>query len=153
MRVVPAIVVCGAGEDRVAHLRLPSQLGFRERGHADYVGAPTAVQVGFGARGESGALDDDVGAAAVHFGARLPGSGSEEPGQLLTERVGEADVGHQSLPEEGGGPAACAVDQLIGDDHVQRLDVLAQAADGAHTDQEFDPKRLQGVDIGARRHV
>ena len=41
---------------------------------------------------------------------------------LRANGVGEADVRHQALAEEGGDAAARAVEELIGDHEIARLD-------------------------------
>lgn len=63
---VPAIVVRGAGEHRVAHLGLTGQLGFGERRHADDAGTPGAVELRFGDGRELRALHGDVRPATMH---------------------------------------------------------------------------------------
>jgi hypothetical protein len=56
-------------------------------------------------------------------------------------------VGDDAAPEERVRPAPRAVDELVGDDHVARCDLLAQAADRAHRDDPLHAECLHGVDV------
>ena len=58
-----------------------------------------------------------------------------------------------TVAEERRRTAARAVDELVRDHHVQRLDVLAQAADGADGDDELDAELLEGPDVRAGGHL
>jgi hypothetical protein len=45
--------------------------------------------------------------------------------------VSEADVRHETVAEERADAPASAIEELIGNHEIERLVVLAQAADGA----------------------
>ena len=65
----------------------------------------------------------------------------------------QADVGDDAAAEEGRCPdAGRAVDELVGDKHVQWLDLELKTADGADRDQRAYAQRCQGPDVGAVRH-
>ena len=51
--------------------------------------------------------------------------------------------------EEGRDPVLGAVNDLVGNDHVEGCNLLAEAADRAGGDDPLDAQALQGVDIGA----
>ncbi len=70
-------------------------------------------------------------------------------GQLRADRVGEADVGHQAFAEEGGDAAAGAVEELVGDDEIERAVLFLERADGAEGDDALHAQRLHAVDVGA----
>ena len=53
----------------------------------------------------------------------------------MTERMRERDVRDEPVPEERADPPARPIEELIRHDDVERLDVLAQAADGARRDE------------------
>ena len=65
---VPAVVVGGEGERRVADLRLPGELGLRQVRHADDRRAPRPIEERLGAGRERGPFHAHVGAALVHGG-------------------------------------------------------------------------------------
>ena len=70
--------------------------------------------------------------------------------ERLVERVREGDVADDAGVEEGEGPDPLrAVDDLVRDDEVARLDRFAQRADGAEGDDGADAKGAQGSDVGA----
>jgi hypothetical protein len=69
--------------------------------------------------------------------------------QARADRLGERDVGHQAVAEEGVDAVAGAVEELVGDDDVGRLVVDLQRADGGDRDQLLDSQRLEAVDVGA----
>ena len=71
-------------------------------------------------------------------------------GQSGRKGLAHPHVYHQTRSvEEGHGALAGSVDQLVGHHDVQRLDVLAHAADGAHGDDPLHAERLERPDVGA----
>ena len=52
-------------------------------------------------------------------------------GQLRADGIGEADVRHQAFAEERRDAAARAIEELIGDDEIERPVFLLQRSDGA----------------------
>ena len=68
----------------------------------------------------------------------------------------EADVRDQPAAEERRDAAARAIEELIGNDEVERLVLLLQAADRARREDVLDAERLEAEDVGAevqlRRH-
>ena len=51
-------------------------------------------------------------------------------GKLRANRIGEADVGHQTIAEERGNAAAGAVEKLVRDDEILRPVLLFEAGGG-----------------------
>jgi cysteine-rich repeat protein len=147
--LLPAVVVRDEGGHRVAHLGLARELGLRDGRHADHRGAERAVEVGLGLRRELGALHADVGAALARRQAELAALRAEQPRLLGAERAVEGDVGDDAVAEERRGPALRPVEDLVGDDEVQRRQLLAQRADGADRQQPLDAERLERPDVGA----
>jgi hypothetical protein len=47
----------------------------------------------------------------------------------------------------------CAIDDLVGDDEVSRLDLLSQAADSRERDNRLHSEVLESCDVSAGRHV
>ena len=73
--------------------------------------------------------------------------GDERLTQIRTDGVGERHVRHDALPEEGGWAVPRRVDELVGHGHVERSQLLAQAADGADRDNPLHPQRLEAVNV------
>ena len=74
---------------------------------------------------------------------------AHDPRKRLVERVRERDVADDAVVEEGEGPDPLrAVDDLVRDDEVARLDGFAQRADGAEGDDGPDAEGAQGGDVG-----
>ncbi len=71
-------------------------------------------------------------------------------GELRADGIGETDMGDQAFAEEGGDAAAGAIDELIGDDEIERAMFFLERADGAEGEDAFDAERLQAPDIGAK---
>ena len=63
--------------------------------------------------------------------------------------IPEVDVRDHAGIEKGGDARAGAVEELVRDDHVAGVNVLAHAADGADGDDPFDAERLHAVEVGA----
>src|SRR5688572_21982669 len=137
---MPAVVIGHQRNCRVADLRLARQLGFLQVGHADDVGAPRAIEMRLGEGRELRPLHADVGPTLVHRRARLHAALVRHAAEQLAEGVGEADVGHETAAEEGADTPAGAVDELIGDDDVERLVFLLEAADGAGREDVLHPQ-------------
>ena len=58
-------------------------------------------------------------------------------------------VGDEAIAEERGHAAACAVEELIGEDEVERTVFLFERTDGAEREDALNAERLHAVDIGA----
>ena len=69
--------------------------------------------------------------------------------QRLAKRMREADMRDDPVAEERGVAVEGAVDELIGEHEIERLDLLPQAPDRARRDDGFDAELLEAVDIGA----
>ena len=67
-------------------------------------------------------------------------------------QIGSAkpDVRHNAFAEESRNPAACAIDELIGNYEVQGLVLLLQRADRAERDNPFDSQHLHAINIGPK---
>ena len=61
----------------------------------------------------------------------------------------EADVRHQAASEKGRDPALRTVEELIGNQEIERPVLLLQAADGAGRKDELDAERLEAEDVRA----
>ncbi len=73
----------------------------------------------------------------------------DDVGKLRADGIGEADVGDQAFAEEGGDAAAGAVEELVGDDEIERAVLFLERADGAEGEDALDAERFHAVDIGA----
>jgi hypothetical protein len=65
----------------------------------------------------------------------------------------EAHVSDDVFVKERRRPAFGAVEKLIGNDEVQRFQLLLQRADGAKRKQPFDAKLLEAVNVGAKGKI
>ena len=73
-----------------------------------------------------------VRASLVDAGPTLLRGLRSDGAQIVAERGGHGDVTDNAVSEEGRRPDALgAIEQLIGNDHVTRFDVLFHDADGA----------------------
>ncbi len=72
-----------------------------------------------------------------------------DAGQLRADGIGEADVRDQAFAEERGDAAAGAVEELIGNDEIERPVLFLERADRAERDDALDAERLHAVDVGA----
>ena len=96
---------------------------------------------------------DDVGAAVVGRCPCFPGRADQRLPQGRAEGLGETDVGHNPVAEEGVDPLGGAVDELVGDEQVAGGDLFFEAADGVDGDDMFDPKRFESPDVGPHRYL
>ena len=127
---MPAIVIGDHRHRRVADLRLAGELCLRHIGHADHVALPRAVELAFGEGGKLRPLHDEIGAAALQRHAD-PGPGSDERvADPAADWVRHRHMRDTARSEETLRSRESAVDELIDDDKIAGLEVLAQAADG-----------------------
>lgn len=88
-------------------------------------------------------MEDDTIAVKVRR------AGLDDLGEVLVEGVSKADVADHTTLEEGERANSLgAVDSLIGDDKVHRLDLLLEGADGGEGDDGANANVPQGGDVG-----
>jgi hypothetical protein len=136
--LIPTIVVGGQGQCAETDFRFAGQFGFLQIGHADHMGSPTAVHMRLRPGGKLRPFDAQVGAAAMHRGARLPGRLHQYRGELLAKRIRQADMGGQPLAKKCARPLAGAVDELVGHDQMAGSDFGAQTAHRADRNNPLD---------------
>src|SRR5215207_9772136 len=151
VRLVPAVVVGDERQRRVADFGLARQLRLLQVRHPDDVHPPRAVDVRLGLRREGRPLHAQVGAAAVDVHLRHAAGLLQHVAHIMTDRVRERDVADDALAEEGRfvRARAGAVEELVGDDHVERRVLLLERADGRGRKYPLDAEQLHGVDVGA----
>ena len=108
-----------------------------------------AIQLRLGERRELRPLHAHVGASLVDGRAGGFGSLVSHTAQRRAERMREADVRDEPLAEERRWPPFRAIEELVGDDQVERLVVLLEAADRTGREDELDAQQLEAEDIGA----
>src|SRR5450432_773636 len=126
---VPAVVVGDHGYRDVADLGLACELGFLQVGHADYIGAPATVEIGFGFGGELRALHADVGSASLADYSDFLAGGFDDLGHFAADWVAETYVGDDASAEEGGDALGGAVEELVGHDEVGGFVFFLQRTD------------------------
>ena len=147
---MPAVVVGDERDRRVADLRLARELGFLQVGHADDVHAPRAVQLRLGQRRELRPFHADVGAAAVHGRADLLRRVARRSSPASPQNgCAKPTCATRPLPKNVLIRPLRAIEELIGDDDVERLVFLLQAADGARREDALDAEHLEAEDVGA----
>jgi hypothetical protein len=153
LRRVPAVVVGAHANHLVRDLRLLRELCLWQSAHVDHATAPRAVHVGLGAGGELRALHADNSALVVQAHAiafQGVAALAHDLRDSLVEGIREADVADHAALEEGeGADALGAVDDLVRDDEVARLDGFLQRADGAEGDDGAHAQAAEGSDVGA----
>ncbi len=77
-----------------------------------------------------------------------PASGGDDVRELWADWVGEADVGNEAFTEEGGDASARAVEELIGDDEVERAMFFLERSDSAKRDDAFNAEGFHAVNVG-----
>ena len=108
-----------------------------------------AVDPRLGPRGKLRTLDAQVGAPLVHGGPHLPARSIQDVPHHVARRIRHTDMDDQAVPEERPGPAVGAIEELIRNQNVQRLDVLLHAAHGRGGEDPFRSEQLEAKDVGA----
>lgn len=155
--VAPAVVVGRHADHLVGQLGLAGQLGLGQGRHVDHAAAPRAVHMALGAGAEGRTLHADDGSLVVeHDAVAFHGRGTllDDLREARVEGVRETDVADYAALVEGEGPDALgAVDDLVGNDKVHGLDLLAQGADGREGDDGAHADGAKGGDVGARGNL
>src|SRR5271169_6311135 len=73
----------------------------------------------------------------------------ENSGQLPADGLVKSYVRDDAAAKKSRNAVARAVIELVGDQEIQRLQVLLQRSDGADRNDPLDAELLHGVDIGA----
>src|SRR5665213_1621545 len=146
---VPAIVIRDHGDGGIAQLSLPSELRFGNIRHADDLETELPVHVGLGERRKLGALHAHVRASAMRLHADGVACFSQHPTQLRADGPGKSHMSDNPVAEKGRSAPARAVVKLIGNQKIQRSQVLLQGADSAHRNHALDAEKLHGVNVGA----
>ncbi len=146
---VPAIIVGHHRNDGVRQFRLAGELGFGHRRHADDAGAPGAVEIALGERGELRSLHADIGATSGIFDVFLGASSGERVGKARIDGMGHRNMGDEARTEKALFAREGAIDELVGDDELARRQLLLQRTACGDGDQVRDARALQDVDIGA----
>ena len=102
-----------------------------------------------GLGGKTRSFDGDKGAVFVDSAARIASGLVELGGEIRAKGIGSADMGHQSLSEEGTFALASKIDHLVGDDEFTGFEILAQRAARADADHVRYAQGFERVDIGA----
>src|SRR5712671_1838877 len=105
--------------------------------------------MGFGERGKLRALHADIGAAAMdsYFGA-VAGL-AEQPGELCTHGFRETNVRGHAVAEKSRHAVAGAIVELVGNQEIERFQILLKRTDGADRDDSLDAELFHGVNVGA----
>ena len=146
-RLVPDVVVGDEAHGRIADLRLAAEFCLLQIGHPDDVYSPASVDAGLGPRRELWALHTKIGPPLVHRRADLGARAVEEFAQVGAHRIGETHMGHQSVPEEGARPRLGPVKELIGDDDIERANLLPHAPHRRGRDDPLDIQGLEPIDV------
>ena len=146
---MPAVVVGDERERRVADLRFARELRFLQVRHADDVEARRRGRRSTRRSSRTAAPPCTRRCRPVHGRAGVVRRVEHDVAQRPAERMREPDVRDEAVAEERADAPARAIEELIGHDEVERLVVLAQAADRARREDPLDAEHLEAVDVGA----
>ncbi len=111
-----------------------------------------AIGFAFGAGRKLRAFHAHVSALPVHLDAELHAGVVHLFRQAEADRVAEPDVRDDALAEKGVDAVAGAIEELIDDHDVARLELFLEAAAGADANHVRDAEHLQRTNVGAVRH-
>jgi hypothetical protein len=146
---MPAIVVGNHGDGGIADFGFAGEFGFGDVGHTDDGKLHGAVEVGFGESGELWTFHADVGSLFVDGNALRAAGFGEDGGKLRASRLVEGDVSDDAVAEESGFATFGAVEELIGDQELARLEIFPERAHGTDRDDALHAEEFHGVDVGA----
>ena len=70
-------------------------------------------------------------------------------GELRADRIGKTDVGHNAVREERGDAAARSIEELVGNDEIERAMFFFQRSHRTERQDAFHAQHLHSVNIGA----
>ena len=134
---VPAVKIGHHGQRAVGDLCLTGQLGFGHVGHTDHARTHAAVPVRFSQAGKLRAFNANVSAAFMqrHTMAQLlcilrGQHAAHGPPQHRcsgrAHRLGHGHMGHRAAPEKSAVAVFGQVNKLVGQHHVERLELFTQ---------------------------
>lgn len=85
----------------------------------------------------------------ANFAASLLG----DIGQCGANGMGKGDVRDHFFVEECGNPSSSAVEELVWQHEVQRLEFLAEGADSAEREDILDTELFESMDVGAKIEI
>ena len=145
---MPAVVIGDHGDGHVTEFGFAGEFCFLQVRHADDVHAKAAIDIGFGFGRKLRAFHAAVDATVFADNANLLTGLLDDTGKLSADGVGETDVGDDAVAEERVDAVAGTVEELVGDDEVERLVLLFERSDGGDGDDALDAELLESVNIG-----
>ena len=147
---MPAIVVGDHGDRGVANFRFARELGFGQIGHADYVEAQLAIAY---------AIRPAWKIAGLPCRRRCPRRCAFTPARsqasaMCAERCVQVGLSNPTCatmppPKKVAMRPPGAIEKLIGDQKIQRRQVVAQRAYRADGNDAFDAEHFHRADVGA----
>src|SRR5271155_506666 len=107
--------------------------------------APIGLRFGDGRKRRT--LHANVCAAAMHLDSCSLARRRKMRRERPASRLVESDVRDDSAGEKGGGPAARAIEELIGYQKIERWQIVAQRSHGAYGNNSLGPQHFQRANI------
>src|ERR1017187_579439 len=145
---MPAVVVSHHGDGDVAKLGLARQFGFLQVGHADDIHAQASIDVRFRLGGKLRSFHAQVGSTALADDANFLARRFDHASQFSANRISKGDVGRDAAAEKSVYAMAGTIEELIGDDEVQRFMLFFQRSDGGNGNDAVYSQLLEAVNVG-----
>src|SRR5690348_8724556 len=127
---MPAIVIGHHGYRYVAEFSFAGEFGFLQVGHANDVHAEAAIDIRFRLGGELRTFHAEVGPATFSDDSRSPAGMCNDASEFGAHRIGKGNVGDDAIAEERVDAMARTIEELVGNDELQRLMFFLEGANG-----------------------
>ena len=111
--------------------------------------AQAAIDVRFGLGRKLRTFHAEVGSATLANNAGFLAGRLDDPGEFSADGIGKGDMRYHAATEKSVDPMAGAVEELIGDNEIQRLMLFFQRSDRGNGNDALDAELLEAMNVGA----
>src|SRR5580698_8984356 len=147
---MPAIVIRDHGNRDVANLGFAGQLRLLQVGHTDHVHAQAAIDIRLGLCRKLRTLHTQIGSAELARYSGLAASLLHDASKFPANRIAEGNVRDNPVAKKSINPVTRAVEELIGNDEIERLVLFLQRSDGRNGDDPLDAQLFEAVNVSAK---
>ncbi len=150
MAFAPAVIVRHHGERRIAHLRLPRQLGLLQVGHADHIRPPAPIQPALRPCRELRPLHTHIRSAQLADHPHLLASLLKRLRHHRAHRIAKGHMRHHALPKKRPLARKRPIDKLIRNHEVHRFMLFLQTPHRRHGQDVLHAQHLHPVNVRAK---
>src|ERR1700722_7412368 len=146
---MPAVIIGHHGDRDIANLRFASEFCLLQVGHTDHVGSPTAIHIRLGLGGKLRTLHADISSTKLCGNLGGLACAADNFHHLVADGFAKTYMRHHSIPEKRIDAVPRAVEELVGNDEIERLMLFLQRAYGRYRDNALYSQLFEAVNVRA----